>query len=87
MEARVKLTLRFQTNIGPRVGVLEVSDEAAAIAILNAHLAGGSEGALCPEMPRLSMKDHIAQHKRKQKRARSKAVPAPNVLPLRKQRT
>ncbi len=82
-----KCLFHWRTALGPRTVIVEISDPETAQAVINAHLALGENASRCSEMPRLSLSDHIAQHKRKQKRARSKAVPAPNVLPLRKQRT
>ena len=88
----MKLTLRFNTTIGPRVGVLEVSDEITASAILNAHLGQNGEaddevpcGAIRMEVPRLSLRDHLSRHKRRQERAGLALVQAdPKVTRLRR---
>lgn len=88
----MKLTLRFQTNIGPRVGVLEVSDEITAKAILNSHLGQNGEpddeipcGALRDEMPRLSLSNHLAKHRKSREKAALKIIASdPKIAAFRK---
>ena len=89
----MKLTLRFLTEIGPRVGVLEVSDEITAKAILNSHLGQNGNpddefpcGMLVSEMPRLSMKDHLARWREAKALPKPVEVPAPNVTNIRRPR-
>jgi hypothetical protein len=55
-------------------------------AVVNAHLGLGELASLVEEMPRLSLKDHMAKHKRAKGRAEKlKVISTPsNVTPLRK---
>lgn len=90
----MKALFRFSTVLGPRTLIAEIGDRATAQAVVNAHLAlVDSEMLDCPsaslveEMPRLSIKTHMAKHKRtKAKAARQAAVVATsaNVTPIRK---
>lgn len=82
----MKALLHFTTALGPRTVVVEIGDDQTARAIVNAHLASGEQASLMDEMPRLSMKDHMAKHKRaKARAAKLTVVPrADNVTPLRK---
>ena len=79
------LLLNFATAIGSRTVVVELGDAESARAILCAHQALGGYAALVEEVPRLSMQDHLAKHRRKQARAAIKAVEAvPNVAPFKR---
>jgi hypothetical protein len=83
----MKILLRFATAIGPRTIVAEIGDRETAQAIVNSHVAANfaaTEPAahLVDEMPRLSLKAHMAKHKRARVKVVS-ALPA-NVTPMRK---
>lgn len=82
----MKVLLHFATAIGPRTIVSEVGDAMTAQAIVNAHLALGEMASIVEEMPRLSLKDHMAKHKRAKGRASKLTVitTPSNVTPLRK---
>lgn len=81
-----KLLLRFTTNMGPRTIVSEITDDLAARAALNSHLALGEYGELVDESPRMSLRDHMAKHRRAMARSKIKVVSTrpSNVTPLRK---
>lgn len=83
-----KLLLHYQTSLGPRTIIAEVADRDSAQAVCNAHLALGERASLVEEMPRLSIKDHMAKHKRTQARAKKLTVieQPSNVTPIRKAR-
>ncbi len=59
----MKCLLHFMTAIGPRTIVAEVGDQATAQAVVNAHIAEGNLACLVEEMPRISLKDHMASRK------------------------
>jgi hypothetical protein len=82
----MKILLHFMTAIGPRTIVVEIGDRATAQAVVNAHLGLGELASMVEEMPRLSLKDHMAKHKRAKGRAEKlKVITTPsNVTPLRK---
>jgi len=80
----MKVLLRFSTAIGPRTVVVEIGDRDSAQAIVNAHLASEQLAHLVEEMPRISMKDHMAKHKRAKARSKIKvaSVTPDNVTAL-----
>lgn len=84
----MKLLLCFRTELGPRTVVAEIGDRATAQAIVNAQLALGEGASLVDEMPRLSVKAHMAKHKRAMaKAAREPTTVAPgNVTPIKQRR-
>lgn len=80
-----KLLLHYRTTLGSRTVVAEIGDEATAQAVRAAHQALGEACALVEEMPRLSMADHLAKHRKKVARAKLRVIQAaPNVTPLRR---
>lgn len=84
----MKVLLYFATALGQRTIVAEIGDAATARAVVNAHLALGENAAVVEEMPRTSLRDHMAKHKKAMtKAARAKPTELPsNVTPLKKNR-
>jgi len=81
----MKALLHFRTDLGPRTIVAEIGDYETARAVVNAHLASGEQASLCDEMPRLSMKDHLARHNRAKAKAALRVITAdPKVTSIRK---
>lgn len=76
-----KLLLHYRTTLGPRTIIAEIGDNATARAVLNAHQGFGEQAALVEEVPRHSLSEHLARHKRKQAKAALRALPA-NVTVL-----
>lgn len=83
------LQLHFRTELGARTVVVEIGDSATARAIANAHLALGEMASVTEETSRISLKAHMAAHKKRAaKAAKLVVVPrAVNVTPLRKVRS
>lgn len=82
----MKAILRYRTALGARSIIAELGDADTARAIVNAHLALGEYGELVEEMPRMSLKQHMASHKRKRAKIKLVSTLADNVTPLRKAR-
>lgn len=80
----MKALLRYRTTIGSRTIIAELGDADTARAIVNAHLALGEYGELVEEMPRISMKAHMASHKRKRAKLKLVSVLPENVTPIKK---
>jgi hypothetical protein len=80
-----KVLLHFMTELGPRTLVVEIGDAATARAVVNTHLAAGSQASVVEEMPRMSLKGHMAKHRRAKARAVKVKLPAAsNVTPMKK---
>lgn len=80
----MKALLHFRTALGPRTIVAEIGDAETARAIVNAQLANGEQASLVEEMPRISMKQHMASHKRKRAKIKLVSSTPSNVLSIRK---
>ena len=81
----MKILLHYKTTLGPRTIVAEVGDVQTAWAVTSAHQALGEQAALVEEMPRISMQDHLAKHKRRKARPALKVIEiAPNVVGIKR---
>ncbi len=83
----MKLILNYRTALGPRTIIAEVADLSTAHAVRSAHQALGEDASLVEEMPRLSMAEHLAKHKKRNVRAKIKLIEAfPNVTTLKRRK-
>lgn len=59
----MKILLRFNTDIGPRVVCVEGGDKETAMAIAEAHRFSGNEAALLDDQGRFDMREHLRKQK------------------------
>jgi hypothetical protein len=75
----MKLLLHYQTELGGVTVVVDQQDEARARAVMRAHQALGETAAIVDTVPRCSVKEHMAKHKRRANKAKV-VTPPGNVL-------
>jgi hypothetical protein len=79
----MRLMLNFVTALGGRTVIAEVADAETAWAIANAHMATGGNASLLEEIPRQSLKDHMAKNRRPRRKLKVIARPE-NVFSIKR---
>jgi hypothetical protein len=88
----MKILLRFDTDIGPRVVCVEGGDKETATAIAEAHRFSGNEAAVLDDEGRFDMREHLRKQKDVLLAAKAAAATAlldtsPNVTAIKRKKT